>query len=312
MTLACRFGQLYRKARVYVPLTIDQQIVPTDQWLTTRVDRTWTVSQVKHHMLTKVWGGRRYQLSLPRNLTNAAKTAPHGTEPGADEGSRRMSISSSNYSSVVFAASVQGSVPGDYERSHYTFDTVINGSSASLDRSSVTPGTPDGGRTPRLTRSHSSTDLASRGRPKSASSSHKRGKSVSGQRPTSNRSDSIIRDLRREEAMDRLYERMEATVKRRVLKAAKNYRVVSFSNVSAWIPNPTFSRKKHTTNLFGQFRVTFLMTIFSWVLMASNRLSYWRFNRPYNVYDWPGRPIWSHTLRPTPWSEFAAEQRSTE
>jgi len=41
----------------------------------------------------------------------------------------------------------------------------------------------------------------------------------------------MIRDLRREEAMDRLYERMEQTVKRRVLKAAKNYRVVSFSNV---------------------------------------------------------------------------------
>lgn len=46
-----------------------------------------------------------------------------------------------------------------------------------------------------------------------------------------------MRDLKREEAMDRLYERLEANVKRRVLKAAKNYRVVSFSNVSAWIPN---------------------------------------------------------------------------
>jgi hypothetical protein len=40
-------------------------------------------------------------------------------------------------------------------------------------------------------------------------------------------------DLRREEAMDRLYERMEITVKRKVLKAARNYVLVSFSNVRA-------------------------------------------------------------------------------
>jgi hypothetical protein len=51
----------------------------------------------------------------------------------------------------------------------------------------------------------------------------------------------MIRDLRREEAMDRLYERMEQTVKRRVLKAAKNYRVVSFSNVCIRFPDYSVS-----------------------------------------------------------------------
>jgi hypothetical protein len=39
-------------------------------------------------------------------------------------------------------------------------------------------------------------------------------------------------DLRREEAMERLYERIEASARRKVVKAAKNYRLVSFSNVS--------------------------------------------------------------------------------
>lgn len=265
----------------YKEMTLACRFVPTDQWLTTRVDRAWTVAQVKHHMLTKVWGGRRYQLSLPRNLSHTTKPGGEATAKGAagtgaignggngkaEDGSRRMSISSSNYSSVVFATSVQGD---NYPRSHYTFDTVINASSASLSQQSTSPstassassaglpGTPDGGRTPtpRLMRSHSSTDLASaataasssqqqqqqpqspgrpsssRGRPRSASASRNRAQSVSSgqRRPPSNRSDSIIRDLRREEAMDRLYERMEANVKRRVLKAAKGYRVVSFSN----------------------------------------------------------------------------------
>lgn len=40
-------------------------------------------------------------------------------------------------------------------------------------------------------------------------------------------------DLRREEAIDHLYERMELAVKRKVLKAARNYVLVSFSNVRA-------------------------------------------------------------------------------
>jgi hypothetical protein len=181
-------------------------------------------------MLTKIWGGRRYQLTLPRYFTHPPK--PEGPEQTTGEGvTRRMSISSSDYSDVVFASSL----PGDYERLHYTFDTVINTSSTSLEQS-VHPDAPDGGRTPRLTRSLSSTERPLRAGSPSSSSSHRRGQSVSGERPPSNRSDSMIRDLRREEAMDRIYERMEQTVKRRVLKAAKNYRVVSFSNVILLIP----------------------------------------------------------------------------
>jgi hypothetical protein len=225
MTLACRFGPYGLHRCRSKMLTIVRPTVPTDQWLTTRVDRTWTVSQVKHHMLTKIWGGRRYQLTLPRYFTHPSKLEAAGQTTG-EGGTRRMSISSSDYSDVVFASSI----PGEHEHSHYTFDTVINTSSTSLEQS-VNPDMPDGGRTPRLTRSRSSTELALRAGSPSSSSSHRRGQSVSGERPPSNRSDSVIRDLRREEAMDRLYERMEQTVKRRVLKAAKNYRVVSFSNV---------------------------------------------------------------------------------
>jgi len=229
-----------------------QPIVPTDQWLTTRVDRTWTVSQVKHHMLTKIWGGRRYQLTLPPNLLHPTKSGVQEGQaraPDAEEdGTRRISISSSVYSSVVFASSIQG----DHERVHRSSDNLVHGPSASPERS-ANSGIPDGGRTPPLTKSLSSTEFGTRGRSGTPSSSHRRGETVSGQRQRSpsNLSDTIIRDLRREEAMDRLYERMEASVRRRVLKAAKNYRIVSFSNVGTH-PEPILGLHECSCVLIGK------------------------------------------------------------
>jgi len=65
MTLGCRFGMVFNI--YYRPYdahkhTLSRSLVTTDQWLTTRVDTSWTVSQVKLHMLTKFFGARRDQL----------------------------------------------------------------------------------------------------------------------------------------------------------------------------------------------------------------------------------------------------------
>lgn len=219
MTLACRFGTLCMHPCVCA--AVDMFLVPTDQWLTTHVDRAWTVSQVKHHMLTKLWGGRRYQLSLPPVIPSQLRRS------NSDDASGRPSISSSNYSSVVFAATL-----GD-NRSRLTLDSTRNASNPSLART-IPPELSDGGATPRLTRSLSSENLGERGRSPTSSGPHRRGISVEGRLPSSSRpSESVMGDLRREEAMDRLYEQMEITVKRKVLKAARNYVLVSFSNVRA-------------------------------------------------------------------------------
>jgi hypothetical protein len=63
-------------------------------------------------------------------------------------------------------------------------------------------------------------------------------------------------DLQLEEAMDRLYERMEIAVKRKVLKAARNYVLVSFSNVST---SPRLLQPLAERIMFSH-RVTFWMT----------------------------------------------------
>jgi hypothetical protein len=83
-----------------------------------------------------------------------------------------------------------------------------------------------------------------RGRSISSSSSRRRrSQSIGGSganvtssgssRPSLRPSASLMGDLKREEAMDRLYERMEAAARRKVLKAARRYKLVSFSNVSS-------------------------------------------------------------------------------
>ncbi|CAG8740587.1 3864_t:CDS:2, partial [Acaulospora colombiana] len=122
MTLACRF-------------------IPTDQWLTTRVDRAWTVGQVKLHMLTKIWGGRRYQLSLSHTLRRPKRSfsQSQSQQPG-HELVGLTSFSSSNYSSVVFAPSMMS----EGIKSTFTFDNTINGSVPSLAQT-IPPDTPDGG-----------------------------------------------------------------------------------------------------------------------------------------------------------------------
>lgn len=213
----------------YKEMTLACRFVPTDQWLTTRVDRTWTVSQVKHHMLTKLWGGRRYQLSFPRTSKPPVPSIPR--EPG--DGVGITSISSSNYSSVVFAASIMGDSHPPFHHSNYALD---NPSEPSLVQTTL-PDAPDGPPpvvvgTPRLTKSLSSEDLhASHGYSPTSSTSRTRSQSTGGGRPpTLYSSESELGDLRREEAMERLYERIETSVRRKVHKAAKNYRLVSFSN----------------------------------------------------------------------------------
>ncbi|KAG9054158.1 hypothetical protein FS842_005927 [Serendipita sp. 407] len=220
-------------ARIPIPpykeMSLACRFVPTDQWLTTRVDRTWTVGQVKHHMLTKLWEGRRYQLSIPRVVP-----PPPRERTLSQEGLGITSITSSNYSSVLFAPGL-----GDHHnyaasslyRSSNTIDTVINGSVPSLVPSTAAPDSPDGSSPPRqLSRSISSERL--RGRSPSSTSSRGRARSLGpgGKRPLSQATESVLGDLQREEAMDRLYERMEASFRMKVHRAAKNYRLVSFSN----------------------------------------------------------------------------------
>ncbi|KAG8836300.1 hypothetical protein FRC17_007451, partial [Serendipita sp. 399] len=220
-------------ARIPIPpykeMTLACRFVPTDQWLTTRVDRTWTVGQVKHHMLTKLWEGRRDQLSIPR-----VPPPPPRERTLSQDGIGVTSITSSNYSSVVFAPGTgdqQNYTSSASYRSSNTLDTIINGSVPSLVHSTTAPDSPDGSNPPRqLARSISSERL--RGRSQSSTSSKGRARSLGpgGKRPLSQATESVLSDLQREEALDRLYERMEASFRTKVQKAAKNYRLVSFSN----------------------------------------------------------------------------------
>ena len=69
----------------------------TDQWLTTRVDTTWTVSQVKLHMLTKLLGARRDQLKA----LNYPGESHFGTTHSAVIHENRT-IATSNRSPVIF------------------------------------------------------------------------------------------------------------------------------------------------------------------------------------------------------------------
>ena len=69
----------------------------TDQWLTTRVDTTWTVSQVKLHMLTKLLGARRDQLKA---LNYPGELHSGTTHPAVIHENR--SIATSNRSPVIF------------------------------------------------------------------------------------------------------------------------------------------------------------------------------------------------------------------
>ncbi|PVF93440.1 hypothetical protein CPB86DRAFT_109321 [Serendipita vermifera] len=278
MTLACRFST-YARSAYSMPKNVARvhpahrfstflPLVPTDQWLTTRVDRAWTVGQVKLHMLTKIWGGRRYQLSLSHALRRPKRSYSQSQSQPVQERVGLTSISSSNYSSVLFAPSMMS----EGIKSTYTFDNTLNASNPSLVQT-IPPVAPDGGpgdnsvigngigggsssnasgssgaaapdnllASPgkRSRRSMSTEGL--RGRSTSSSSSRRRrsqsiggsGKGVTssgGSKASLRPSASLMGDLKREEAMDRLYERMEAAARRKVLKAARRYKLVSFSN----------------------------------------------------------------------------------
>ena len=75
--------------------------VTTDQWLTTRVDTSWTVSQVKLHMLTKLLGARRDQLKLLSRPNDSHSESSSSSHPPSTHDDK--SIATSNQSSIIFA-----------------------------------------------------------------------------------------------------------------------------------------------------------------------------------------------------------------
>jgi len=100
MTLGCRFGTPFK---IYITISIiltnppPVSPVATDQWLTTRVDTTWTVSQVKLHMLTKLLGARRDQLKV---LSHPGESHTGSTHSATIHENR--AITTSNRSPIVF------------------------------------------------------------------------------------------------------------------------------------------------------------------------------------------------------------------
>jgi len=102
MTLGCRFGT---SSKIYTTICIiftnpsppQRSPVATDQWLTTRVDTSWTVSQVKLHMLTKLFGARRDQLKA---LNRPSESQTENLPPLSIR--EHKIIATSNQSSIVF------------------------------------------------------------------------------------------------------------------------------------------------------------------------------------------------------------------
>ena len=106
MTLGCRFGMSVMMCTTIPMMLINpsppsRSSVTTDQWLTTRVDTSWTVSQVKLHMLTKLLGARRDQLKA---LSHPNESHTQSTSSSDSAGIHEVkAISTSNQSSVIFA-----------------------------------------------------------------------------------------------------------------------------------------------------------------------------------------------------------------
>lgn len=106
MTLGCRFGMSFMICTT-TPMILmtssppSRSSVTTDQWFTTRVDTSWTVSQVKLHMLTKLLGARRDQLKA---LNHPSESHTESTSSRDPAGTHEVkAISTSNQSSVIFA-----------------------------------------------------------------------------------------------------------------------------------------------------------------------------------------------------------------
>ena len=105
MTLGCRFGMSFMTCTITPMMLMNpspsRSSVTTDQWFTTRVDTSWTVSQVKLHMLTKLLGARRDQLKA---LNHPSESHTESTSSSNPAGIHEVkAISSSNRSSVIFA-----------------------------------------------------------------------------------------------------------------------------------------------------------------------------------------------------------------
>jgi hypothetical protein len=91
----------YHSHDAYQPFPPSRSSVSTDQWLTTRVDTSWTISQVKLHMLTKFLGARRDQLKA---LNRPSKSFTQLTSSSDPVGIQKVkTISTLNHSSVLFA-----------------------------------------------------------------------------------------------------------------------------------------------------------------------------------------------------------------
>ena len=106
MTLGCRFGMSVMMCTTIPMMLIDpsppsRSSVTTDQWLTTRVDTSWTVSQVKLHMLTKLLGARRDQLEALNHPNESHAGSTSSSDPARIHEAK--AISTSNRSSVIFA-----------------------------------------------------------------------------------------------------------------------------------------------------------------------------------------------------------------
>ena len=106
MTLGCRFGMSVMMCTTIPMILIDpsppsRSSVTTDQWLTTRVDTSWTVSQVKLHMLTKLLGARRDQLEALNHPNESHAESTSSSDPAGIHEAK--AISTSNRSSVIFA-----------------------------------------------------------------------------------------------------------------------------------------------------------------------------------------------------------------
>jgi len=75
--------------------------VTTDQWLTTRVDTSWSVFQVKLHMLTKLLGARRDQLKVLSHPGESHSESTSSSHPSSTHDDK--TIATSNQSSIIFA-----------------------------------------------------------------------------------------------------------------------------------------------------------------------------------------------------------------
>ena len=145
MTLGCRFGasfELYTS--IHIMFTNRSPLwhspVATDQWLTTRVDTSWTVSQVKLHMLTKLLGARRDQLKALHHPSEYHIEATTSNRPVNIR--ENKIIATSNKSSVVFEVHESSNLDSFGHSPNHRYQPPRHGESEPFDTNSGIPSLP--------------------------------------------------------------------------------------------------------------------------------------------------------------------------